>query len=135
MPEISPLCGRVMVTRRDSGRKKGTESFIGREEIPLSLGRMEPSATKATRFPERAAFGYRSDLPGKKIASSNSLWFVFFCREKAFCTQTGRKSKRIFSSSVALIVLPFAGKPIKKRAMISFSVISQAVRLRTSCPQ
>ena len=41
---------------------------------------------------------------------------------------TGRKSKRIFSSSVALIVRPLAGKPTKKRAVMPFSVISQAVR-------
>ena len=45
-----PLCGSFMVTRRDSGEVKGMEPFIGREEMPLSRGRMEPSATKATRF-------------------------------------------------------------------------------------
>ena len=34
---------------RDSGDWNGTESFIGREEIPLSLGRTDPSATNAAR--------------------------------------------------------------------------------------
>ena len=33
------------------------------------------------------------------------------------------------------MVRPLAGKPIKKRAMISLSVISQAERSRTSWPQ
>ena len=47
---IFPLWGRFMEMRRLSGEVKGTEAFIGREEIPLSLGRMEPSAMNAQRF-------------------------------------------------------------------------------------
>jgi len=50
MPVIFPLWGRFMEMRRLSGEVKGTEAFIGREEIPLSLGRMEPSAMNAQRF-------------------------------------------------------------------------------------
>ena len=42
--------GKIMEMRRLSGEVKGTEAFIGREEIPLSLGRMEPSAMNAQRF-------------------------------------------------------------------------------------
>ena len=50
MPVIFPLWGRFMEMRRLSGEVKGTEAFIGREEIPLSLGRMEPSAMNAQRL-------------------------------------------------------------------------------------
>ena len=45
------------------------------------------------------------------------------------------KIEEDFSSSGELMVLPLAGKPIKNRAEMPFSVISQAVRARTSCPQ
>ena len=37
-------------TSQAAGIIEGMEPFIGREEMPLSRGRMEPSATKATRF-------------------------------------------------------------------------------------
>ena len=41
--------GQLHGTLRLSGETKGTEFFIGREEMPLSLGRIAPSLTKAAR--------------------------------------------------------------------------------------
>ena len=40
--------GRFNSILRESGDWKGTLPFMGRLEMPLSLGRMEPSATKET---------------------------------------------------------------------------------------
>ena len=49
IPVMVPLCGSSMDTRRLSGDENATESLIGLEEIPLSRGRIDPSATNATR--------------------------------------------------------------------------------------
>ena len=85
-----------MVTRRDSGEIKGTESFIGREEIPLSLGRMEPSATKATRFFCRELVsGYRSDLRQEKWPVP-VLYGLCFCRRKCLLYTDRKKIKENF---------------------------------------
>jgi len=49
-------------------------------------------------------------------------------------TICGRKSSKIFSSSCALIVRPFAGKPTSNLTISNFSVNSTAVRRITSGP-
>ena len=70
----------------------------------------------------------------RKTARSTSSRGVL--AQKRLCsTHTGRNSKRIFSSSGALMVRPLAGNPTSKRTITRSAVISQAVRSSTSWPQ
>ena len=49
MPVMVPLWGRSMEIRRFSGETKGTEFFIGREEMPLSPGKDGPIVYKGSQ--------------------------------------------------------------------------------------
>ena len=135
MPERAPLCGRLNVTSMDTGDRKGTASFIGREETPDFLGRTAPFATNATR---------PCSFRASRIAFWSSARKSTFSREdfgqeaasRVWRTQSGRKSNKILISSPALMVRPLAGKPISIRTSTSpFAGFTlQALRSKISCP-
>ena len=117
----------------EAGDVKGTLSFIGSSDTPLLRGKMESLATKAASFSSTRIRRTACWSSARKMASStlraSSFWYT-----RASSTHLGRKSKRIFSSSPALMVRPNAGNPTWNLAMIPDVVIWQALRSNTSCP-
>ena len=133
MPRSGPRWGSSSVTASSSGAWKGTESFMGRSETPLSRGRMEPSDTKAAS-PCRASSSRMKCWSSARAMTLAKSSFGVRAYSNPCSTQTGRKSNRIFSSSRALMVRPLAGKPASKRRVTVPERTSQSVRSRTSWP-
>ena len=135
MPYIFVPSGRSISIFIDSGDLNRTASFNGSCEIPDFLGRMELSAINAVSSLCFISFLIKNWFSVRRITSSNSPTFIFLKRT-VLLTISGNMRNNITSSSPALIVLPFAGKPTSSLIVTSpfCSLIWHAVRSSICCP-
>ena len=133
IPRIFLWCGSSNTMERLSGLLNTTAFFIGRCDTPLSLGSIEPSATKATRFLRVNSSRIYCWSSASFIVSSSSFC-IFGWIWNVFSAKSGSWKNKIWLNSSAAIVLPNAGNPTSIRASIIFSVILIAVRSNISWP-
>ena len=133
MPEVGPRWGRSIVTRSDSGDRKGRASPMGLLETPLDRGSTAPSATKATR-PRRSSSSRRACWSSARSATVRASSARRRPASSTEPTQRGTKSQSILTSSGAAIERPRAGNPASKRRVTPRSSQVQAVRSRISGP-